>query len=303
MIRSQAPESWETVEVMPAPTFELLPGWRSAFFVHRFSGLVVQRRDCIVVRTPANPLYYWGNFLLLPEAPRDEELAHWRRRFDEEITALQPASLHVAIGVNCQRLAEPLPAWQADGFELIEDAVLRLQPQHLQAPPRPARGRIEFRALDLARELDAVVDLQCADDHGLDPDGFAEHRQRQMTLYAAMAQRGQAAWFGIWCDGVFAADCGLMRADPAAGGALEGRFQHVSTHQAWRRRGLCSALIHGVSAWGFSRWGLQSLLMCADPHDVAIGIYESLGYQRVASEWRLQRLAPRDAAARAAAAA
>jgi ribosomal protein S18 acetylase RimI-like enzyme len=277
----------------------LLPGWRSSFILHRFDGVVVQRDDCIVVRTPANPLYYWGNFLLLPEAPRDEHLAHWRARFEEEITALQPDSLHVAIGVNQARGLPSLPSWQLDGFELLDDAALRLEPGQLK-PPRPPKGRIEFRALDLERERDAVVALQCADDHGLDQAGFAEHRQRQMARYAAMARRGQAAWFGVWCDGVLAADCGLMRADPADGDVFEGRFQHVSTHPAWRRRGLCSALIHGVSAWGFANWGLRSLLMCADPHDVAIGIYESLGYRRVSSEWRLQRLAPRDAAARAA---
>jgi GNAT superfamily N-acetyltransferase len=246
---------------------ELLPGWRSAFFLHHFDAVVAQRADCIVVRTPANPLYYWGNFLLLPEAPRDDQLAHWRARFADEIGALQPASRHVAIGINRRQLAEPLPAWTADGFETIEDAVLRLQPGQLRPPARAARGCIEFRELDLHRERDDVVALQCADDHGLDPAGFGEHRQRQMARYAA-----------------------------------EGRFQHVSTHPAWRRRGLCGALVHTVSAWGFDQWGLRSLLMCADPSDVAIGIYESLGYRRVASEWRLQRLAPADAAARAAAA-
>jgi RimJ/RimL family protein N-acetyltransferase len=281
----------------------LLPGWGSAFILHHFDGVVVQRDDCTVVRTPANPLYYWGNFLLLPEAPHDGDLGHWRARFDEEITALQPASLHVAIGINRQVLAEPLPSWLADGFEIIEDAVLRLEPGQLAPPARAARGRIEFRPLDLAREQERVVALQCDDDHGLDTAGFAEHRRRQMARYAAMAERGQAAWFGIWCDGVLAADCGLMRADPARGCVTTGRFQHVSTHPAWRRRGLCSALVHAVSAWGVRHWGLNELLMCADPHDVAIGIYESLGYRRMASEWRLQRLAPRDAAARSAAAA
>jgi RimJ/RimL family protein N-acetyltransferase len=281
----------------------LLPGWRSAFILHRFDGVVLQRADCTVVRTPSNPLYYWGNFLLLPEAPRNGDLARWRARFDEEITALQPASLHVAIGIDRQALPEPLPGWLADGFEIIEDAVLRLEPAWLRPPPRPARGRIEFRALDLARELEAAVALQCEDDHGLDPAGFAEHRRRQMARYAAMAERGQAAWFGVWCDGVLAADCGLMRDSPGSGAPAMGRFQHVSTHPAWRRRGLCSALVHAVSAWGSRHWGVQELLMCADPHDVAIGIYESLGYRRMASEWRLQRLSPQDAAARAAASA
>jgi RimJ/RimL family protein N-acetyltransferase len=284
-------------------TTHLLPGWRSSFILHHFDGVVLQRDDCTVVRTPANPLYYWGNFLLLPEAPRDGELAHWRARFDEEITALQRASRHVAIGINSESWPGPLPCWLADGFEIIEDAVLRLEPGQLLPPARPARGRIEFRPLDLARELERVVVLQCEDDHGLDAAGFAEHRRRQMARYAAMSERGQAAWFGVWCDGVLAADCGLMRADPTPGKPPTGRFQHVSTHPAWRRRGLCSALVHAVSAWGFRHWGLEEVLMCADPHDLAIGIYESLGYRRTASEWRLQRLAPLDAAARSAAAA
>jgi RimJ/RimL family protein N-acetyltransferase len=281
---------------------ELLPGWRSAFYLHHFDALVAARADCIVVRTPANPLHYWGNFLLLPEAPRDHQVAHWRARFADEIGRVQPASRHVAIGINRQHLVEPLPAWAADGFEAIEDAVLCLHPGQLQPPAHAPRGRIQFRELDLGSERDEVVALQCADDHGLDPAGFAEHRRRQMARYAAMAQQGRAAWFGLWCDGVLAADCGLMRAAPALGDACEGRFQHVSTHPAWRRRGLCGALVQAVSVWGFSHWGLRRLLICADPSDVAIGIYESRGYRRVASEWRLQRLAPADAAARAAAA-
>lgn len=287
--------------LMPVHPASLLPGWRSAFILHHFDGVVLQRGDCMVVRTPANPLYYWGNFLLLPEAPRDGDLAHWCTRFTEEVTALQPASEHVAIGINQQALREPLPSWRADGFELIEDAVLRLERGQLLPVPRPAKGHIQFRPLDLARERDLIVELQCADDHGLDEHGFAEHRQRQMARYAAMAGHGQAAWFGVWCDGVLAADCGLMRARPGSAGAAMGRFQHVSTHPAWRRRGLCSALVQAVSEWGFREWALNELLMCADPDDVAIGIYESLGYRRLASEWRLQRLAPRDAAARAAA--
>ena len=276
-------------------TEDLLPGWRSAFILHRFDGLVTECQDCTVVRTPGHPTYYWGNFLLLPDAPRDRDLVHWRARFQAEIGRWQPATLHVAIGVNQPRLAEPLPSWLADGFDVNEEVVLQLLPSQLCTAPRAARGEIVFRQLDLATELDAVVALQCADNHPFDRAGFTQHRQRQMARFAAMARQGKAAWFGVWCDGVLAADCGLMREGPDAG---PGRFQHVSTHPGWRRRGLCTALVQGVCAWGFGHWRLPSLLMCADPHDVAIGIYRSLGFQRMTSEWSLQRYAPIDEAAR-----
>jgi predicted GNAT family acetyltransferase len=63
----------------------------------------------------------------------------------------------------------------------------------------------------------------------------------------------------------------------------------VSTHPAWRRRGLCTALVHAVCRHGFEGMGLDTLVMVADPDDVAIGVYESLGYRRGTSTWQFER--------------
>jgi ribosomal protein S18 acetylase RimI-like enzyme len=271
---------------------ELRPGWRSEFILHRHGAVVGERSDCLVVRTPDNPNFYWGNFLLLPQAPRDDELAHWMDRFDEEITRLQPASQHVALGINGAPSGQALPTWVRAGFEVLPTAVLELRPGELRPPQRAARGAVQVRALNLGHELEAAVALQCADAHGFDPTNYELHRRAQMQRYARMAEAGEALWFGAWCDGELAADCGLMR-DGTRPGAL-GRFQHVSTHPRWRRRGLCSALVHEVSRHGFEAWGLARTLMCADPHDVAIGIYEGLGFRRIDGEWGLQLRAPHD---------
>lgn len=273
---------------------ELRPGWRTDFILHREGAVVHERADCIVVRTPSNPGFYWGNFLLLPEPPRDDELVHWLARFDEEITDLQPASAHVALGVNGPPAAAGLPSWVAAGFELIETAVIEQQPGELRAPLRPPQGVVQVRPLDLGREMEAVIALQLADPQGFEPVGYECHRRAQMQRYAAMAERGLALWFGAWCDGVLAADCGLMRNGAAA--RATGRFQHVTTHPDWRRRGLCSALVHAVTQFGFVQWQLARVVMCADPEDVAIGIYERLGYRRVDREWALQLRAPQDRA-------
>jgi len=267
---------------------DLQPAWRTDFILHRHGALVRERDDCIVVRTPDNPTYYWGNFLLLPQAPADADLAFWRARFVQEIGALQPASLHEAFGINRPPDGADLPGWEAAGFELIESSVLRLRPAQLCAAAAAQRGMLQFEQLDLVRDIDAIVELECADTHGFEPAGYAAYRRRQLQRYAAMAQQDAAAWFGVRCDGVLAADCGLMHDGPL------GRFQRVATHPAYRRRGLCTALVHGVSAWGFKHWGLDEILMCADPHDVAIGIYESLGYERFGRDCCLQRNAPQD---------
>ncbi len=87
---------------------DLRPGWRTDVMLHRHGGLVLEREDCVVVRTPANPQCYCGNFLLLPQAPRDGDRAHGLARCEAEITQREPASLHVALGVNAPPQGEAL---------------------------------------------------------------------------------------------------------------------------------------------------------------------------------------------------
>lgn len=274
---------------------ELSLGWRSDFILHRLDACIDEHDDCIAVRTDRNPTFYWGNCLVLPAAPADGDLAHWLARFDQLVAAGRPEVRHVAIGIDGPRQGRVLPAWQAAGFTLDETAVLSLPPGGLLPPAGPVRAaHWQLRPIDLATECEALLDLQCQDCAPFEPAGYRRFRRQALARYAQLADAGLAAWFGLWCDGTLAAQCGLMR-DAAHPGAL-GRFQFVSTHTSWRRRKLCTTLIHGVSRWGFDHWQLAQMLLCADPHDVAIGIYRALGYQPVGASWQLQRNAPRDQA-------
>lgn len=268
-------------------------GWQTEFILHRLDAQITAHDDCIAVRTDSNPTFYWGNCLLLRDAPADADLAHWQARFHALIAAGRPEVRHVAIGITAPRGSQLLPAWVAEGFEVEDTAVLALRHDQPLAPASAVRAaRWVLRPIDWATERDAFVDLQCQDSAPFEPAGYRAFRQRQMARIERLAQAGCGQWFGLWCDGVLAADCGLVR-DAARPGAL-GRFQQVQTHPLWRRRGLCTALVRGVSAWGFAHWQLDQAVICADPHDVAVGIYRSLGYRDVASHWQLQRNAPHD---------
>jgi len=212
--------------------------------------------------------------------------------FEDEIAARQPASRHRAFGVDVrERLVLP-PEFASAGFTLSEATVLTLARDQLLAPPKAMPAGVEFRVLDLPRDGAAVVDKQVAvDSSRFEPVGYREFAQRQIERFAAMQHAGLGHWFGLVAqvDGrqVLAASCGLFR-DPASRDGL-GRFQYVSTHPAWRRRGLCTALVHAVCRYGFEAMGLRTLAMVADPADVAIGVYESLGYRRGTSTWQFER--------------
>jgi RimJ/RimL family protein N-acetyltransferase len=267
-------------------------GWRTDLIFARFDGEVVDRGDHVLVRTPRNPTFWWGNFLLFRHAPAAGDLARWMGLFEQEIGALQPASLHRAFGIDTrERLTLP-PDFAAAGFELDEATVLTLEPHQLLAAPRSPSNGAAFQVLQLPRDGSAVVDKQVeVDGMRYEPVGYRLFAERQMARYAGMQAAGLGHWFGLVAEEagrpVLAASCGLFR--DAAKPERLGRFQYVSTHPAWRRRGLCTALIRAVCRHGFEAMGLHTLVMVADPQDVAIGIYESVGFQRGVSTWQLER--------------
>ena len=57
---------------------------------------VEDRGDHLVVSTPANPSFYWGNFLLLDQVPARDQVAEWLERFE---TAF-PETRHRAFGFD-----------------------------------------------------------------------------------------------------------------------------------------------------------------------------------------------------------
>jgi RimJ/RimL family protein N-acetyltransferase len=267
-------------------------GWRTDLIFARFDGEVTDCGNHVRVLTPGNPTFWWGNFLLFQHAPGPGDLERWMALFEDEITARQPASRHRAFGVDVRERLVLSPEFAAAGFTLSEATVLTLSRDRLLAPPKAMPAGVEFRVLDLPRDGAAVVDKQVAvDSSRFEPVGYREFAQRQIERFAAMQQAGLGHWFGLVAqvDGrqVLAASCGLFR-DPASRDGL-GRFQYVSTHPAWRRRGLCTALVHAVCRYGFEAMGLRTLAMVADPADVAIGVYESLGYRRGTSTWQFER--------------
>ena len=86
----------------PAPPYAAAGGRDLAGLPHRpgparLGGSQVEDRgDHLVIRTPHNPTFWWGNFLLLARPPGREETDAWLERFAAEF----PDARHVALGVD-----------------------------------------------------------------------------------------------------------------------------------------------------------------------------------------------------------
>src|SRR5215471_9797205 len=72
-------------------------GYRTDLMLLGLQGSVIEQRTGYqVIRTPANPTFYWGNFLLLDRPPAPGTVSSWMSTFARQF----PGAGHVAIGVD-----------------------------------------------------------------------------------------------------------------------------------------------------------------------------------------------------------
>jgi ribosomal protein S18 acetylase RimI-like enzyme len=233
--------------------------------LERSGSEITDRGTHLVVRTPDNPTFWWGNFLLLAEAPADEErAADWLREFEGEF----PQARHRAIAVDGTdgSLAD-LGPFTALGLEAEESIVMTAEAVH--EPPRPNTDA-SYRKLvsddDWAQQVEVA---RAGEDVGYELPFVTAKTRAERRLVEA----GYGAWWGAFEGERLLASMGLFTASEGLA-----RFQQVKTHPDARGRGLAGTLVHRVSRYGFEELGARTLVMVADPDYLAIRIYRSVGF-------------------------
>lgn len=57
-------------------------GRRTDLIFSKFSGSVHDRGSYTVIKTPSNPGYHWGNYLIFDKAPKGGDLQRWKDIFN-----------------------------------------------------------------------------------------------------------------------------------------------------------------------------------------------------------------------------
>lgn len=243
-------------------------GFRSDLMLLQLQGsLVVDRGDHLVVRTPANTGFHWGNFVLADQTWVGRPLANLVAVFHAE----HPRASHLALGVDG---VDGL-VWGDDQLEecgLEAERSVVMTATEVNEPAHPS-AEAECRMLASDADWAAAVDLHAAEPGTFDPAENRDFTERRMTARREQQEAGLGGWFGAFVDGEMVCGLGLF-----TDGSGLGRFQDVETLPSARRRGLASTLVHHASLVGIRDYGIRELVMVADPDYAAIRIYRSLGF-------------------------
>jgi ribosomal protein S18 acetylase RimI-like enzyme len=254
--------------------------FRTDLALLRLAGSEVEEHEAhVVVRTPANPTYWWGNFLLLARPPSEEEVPSWL----EFAAATYPVSRHVAFGVDgTDGSRDDLAVLAAAGLTVETSSVMTATDVH--EPPRPNQGAT-YRRLTSDDDWQQQVELDIAGEH---EDGGQPFVIAKTAAARSLVGRGVGAWWGAFLGDRLMASMGLFTASSGLA-----RFQSVKTHPDARGRGLAGTLVHEVSRYGFDELGAHTLVMVADPEYLAIRVYRSVGFAETETQLQAIRRPPR----------
>jgi ribosomal protein S18 acetylase RimI-like enzyme len=235
---------------------------------------VTDRGDYLVIRTAANPEFWWGNFLLLAALPGLGKGQEWLDTFAAEF----PAARHVALGVDVADDAEIPGDFAAAGLEVDRATVLTAA--EVRAPAQ-LNTEAEVRPLTSDADWRQSVDLANRCFSGGEPGDFLE---RRAAARRRLTQTGAGVWFGAFTDGRLLAQLGLF--DVGDGYA---RYQHVETDPGARRRGLAGTLIWTTGRYGCAVLGTSTFVIVADPAGAAIRLYRACGFTARQSQLSFDR--------------
>jgi ribosomal protein S18 acetylase RimI-like enzyme len=242
-------------------------GYRTDLTIRSLEGSQVDDRgDYLVIRTPGNPGYWWGNFLLLEAPPQPGETGAWLETFSAEF----PQARHVALGIDVTEASD------VDAIEMLshglrpeETAVLTARDLHEPPHFNPAA---EIRALAGDEDWRQAARLRTAVNEG-EPGSEPAFLHARIQAERALTEAGHGTWFGAFLDGILVAQLGLI-----SDGSGVARYQNVETHPQARRQGLAGTLVWHAGQEGLRACAATALVMLADPDDVAIRIYRSVGF-------------------------
>ena len=246
-------------------------GYRTDLIFPAFDGEIINRGDYLVIKTPSNPSFYWGNFLLFKNPPREGDYLRWRELFAREI-GTPPHVEHQAFGWDTTKDQSGFIGPFLDaGYQIERSVVLTALREDLI--PKSSPG-ITIRRLRSEDDWNQSIENQVlCREPVFSEDGYRVFRQEQAKRYQEMVSGDRGAWFGAFSGNQLVGDLGIF-----CSGEL-GRYQSVGTHPDFRRRGIAGTLVHKAGLYAFDHHNVETLVIVAEADCPAQRLYQSIGFK------------------------
>lgn len=257
-------------------------GLRTDLAIESDRSVVEEHDGYLAVRTPSNPGYYFGNFLLFEDGPRAADQTRWPQVFEENFAA-DPHVRHAAFAWSIDEDPGHVEPFLERGYTLQERAVLTADVPGEFAPP----AGLHIRPFRCENDWNKQLELGFATREACyEREPYERFKTAQMAHHRAITARF-GAWLGAFEGERLAGSCGVFST-----GEGVARYRDVGVFPEFRNRGVARALISAAGHLARARFGATQLVIVAEAAAFARRLYERAGFtamQREGALWITHR--------------
>lgn len=253
-------------------------GYRTDLIFPNLDGTIEQRTHYLCIRSPHNPDYMWGNYLLFNAAAGPPDAKLWPELYRQEFPANE--KFMTLAWDRAPTLATHAPLVQdflAQGFRLEESRVLCLQTA--PTPPTKFNPAVEVRILMHDHEWQDALkghwDYLCPAPYFAAESRFAQYR---FEHFRRLQRGGNGLFFGAYLAQQMVGSMGIFWDGTYA------RFQEVLIYPAQRRQGIARSLCYGAIAQALRAGAPKAFVTVTDPLGEAYSGYRALGFVDVETQ-------------------
>jgi len=241
------------------------PGWKTDLDILEMSGSTIEDfGDHLVVKTPHNPNYHWGNCILVTNPGSASDAEKWIQRNREVFPD------HAWLAIGLPQMPADADEWIRNGVELEQLDVLSTDSLPKQQPLAAGYTARMFQEQDW-EALTAKELAEALNEGGYEPAAIESFVLETNWTRKQLAASGSAAWFGAFFEGELVANLGIVVC------GATGRYQSVETNGDHRRKGLASHLLGLAASWSQSH-GCNNWVIVTQKTNDAGRVYRRAGF-------------------------
>jgi GNAT superfamily N-acetyltransferase len=244
---------------------------RSEIAVFRELGEVLPRDDYVVLRSPRNQTYRWGNRIHWLSPFEERRLKEQKAIFQQHFRDL-PLVRHFTISWD-DSAAQPIDLARLEQLGFSPDPSVTLLLKEI-AKPHHFNSQIVCRPLNSTMEWDRAFTQQIqVRSKNYSAEDYQSYLRPKFDAYRRLPSHSTGEWYGAFLADQLAGNLGVIWDQEIV------RFQLVATDPAYQRQGICSTLLWHACHDLRRRFPTLPCVIMADPDYHAISIYKEIGFE------------------------
>jgi ribosomal protein S18 acetylase RimI-like enzyme len=245
---------------------------RSEFIFWRKLSIIEDIGDALVISTPQNPYWRWGNLILLKNPPRMEDVVRWRELYETKIAPNQVNPNRIILWDGASADSYTTEEFRKDNlifspFDILTLNSLKQSPNH--------NNRIAIQEIgDNDEEWREVIESNIESFGPTDAPDYRHYAERRMADHRLLISKGYGRWYTARFDGELVGSLGIFAGDGLC------RFQEVAVRPKFQRQGIASSLVYHAAAGTREEYPNSPQVIVADPDGGAINVYRQIGFEK-----------------------